>query len=223
MKGSLAYLAWGLLFAASLACFGVFLHAAWTYHGLGDARVAVDLTSPGEWRSAPFRLTGENHYTVHLEATNHYPPFGTPWQGSLELRISRPGGDTWFQEHYGPGHGDFHRPENLSSERLVRFKASGTPWKAWHVNARVLDGDPEFAGVHAEVHLRREHADYGLFAVTLFMMVIPAALLWAVSIFPAMRIAHGGGSRIPIVISVTLTAAAFLVMLSTLIGVPLSG
>lgn len=223
MTRNLAYLWWGLPVAGSLVCLGIFLYAVWNYHDLGDARVSVELTQAGGWRSAPFRLTGQNQYSLNIEAVNHTPPFDVPWTGVLEVRISRPDGETWLQELYGPGVGDFRRPDNLSSERLVRFGLGGSPWRAWHVHARVLEADPRFAGVRTEIRLRREHEDYGLFSVVLFMMIIPAALLWAVSIFPAMQLVRAGGSRVPCGISVLLTAAAFLAMLSTLVGVPVGG
>ncbi len=202
--GPWAWLLWLVMIGAGGFCMAIFLYGAWTYHGLGDARVRMTPTSVMDWGEASFRVFRDGDYDLHVETVNHEPPFGAQFRGTLELRVLDADGRSQFQHILGPRIEALERPDNYDSMHVATIRLSGDVWRAWRFQARVAEPDPSFAGVRMVARIDRVHPDFGLAGVGVMFMIAPAAILWMVSVFPAMRIRDKNGSAWPLRVSVLL-------------------
>ena len=206
----LLWVAWGLSFALALVCAGVFIHGVVRDARPFDASIRLDLDSPSKWISAPFRVWGEETYSLLLRSVNHDPALvGRPLMAGLELRVVNPKGQVVLQRSYEPGETGHVIPDNYGDARLATLHLSGWPFRSWDLQVRVTDPDPEFATVYTDVEMYEQRPVIGMGGLITYAMIVPSAVLMLLALVLAILIARHG-PRLPLIATV---GSALLVLL----------
>jgi hypothetical protein len=192
---------WVAVFGLGLASLGVFVQGLVRDLHLGDPELALDLSRPGDWQRATFRVWTAGRYRLWLQTVNHDPPFGEPFRGAVAVRLEDPSGGARIDRTFPGAALDHLRPENTHWTALDSLELEGRLWRGWRLAARVMEGDPAFAGAATTVTLRRVRYDPGMGGLINYVMLIPAMVLLGVAFALAFWLRAGAGPRAPLWIS----------------------
>lgn len=208
---------WILAVGLGLAAMAVFAQGLIRDRHVGDPELALSLNRATSWTGDSFRVWGEKPYRLHLSSVNHEPPFGTPYRGSFEVRLVSPSGERVFERRYDGGAIGHLRPDNNHWSDLASFDLSGRPWRSWRLEARVVEPDQAFEGVHTNLILRRVRYDPGMGGMINYVMPIPGFFFLLLSLLPAAALSRRGALA-PFRISAGVLVVLVLVLGSNLIG-----
>lgn len=204
VKRKLLWAAWVVSFVLALAAIVIFVQGILRDTRAGEPVVHIDLASPSDWRSTPFRIWGQGKFRLFISSVNHDPQFlGAPLAGNFEVAIDDPDGKVFFQELYAAGSTDHSLPNNYGDSLLRTFEIDDSPWRQWTLKARVLKPDPRFRTAHTELKLWKERYDPGMGGLINYVMIIPAGIFLLIAFVTAAALA-AGGPKTPLVLSVML-------------------
>ena len=190
---------WGICFALAFASGGVFAQGVLRDTRPGGVELAVDLGVPSGWREGSFEAGPEPH-VVYLTTVNHdLERVGAPLEAALEVRLVGPDGRVAFALAHPPDPLAHRMPDNMVWTELAHLERLA-PGR-WTLSARVLRGDPHFAGVRSRVLVRPMRPSAGMGGLIHYAMMLPAAAFGALTLGLAIGIALRGGSRLPLLLS----------------------
>jgi hypothetical protein len=204
---NLLYLLWLATLAVGVFCITLFLKGLMRDNRTGQPDIAVDLSSAASAASHDFRVWSAGEYDLMLSSVNHMPPFNIPFSGKLELTVSGADGSVLSQRIVDSSSAHM-RPDNMSWTVLDSVRLERSLGRKSRLTARVLQPDPQFAGVTTSAHLRRRQYDPGMGGLVNYVMLFPGIVLLAVSFATALSIFHRDGGTKPLWI--TMIAALIL-------------
>lgn len=204
-----AWAALGLAGAAGLAVLG--------YIVVRDAHVepAVDFTlgKQSDWEAKPFRVWGAAQYTLYLMTANKKrEAIGAPFRGAIEVQVIDTRGHTHLHEVFGRGGLGHNKREGVEWTALRELTLVGRPLRAWKIQARVIEADPNFKEAYSEVRLRRHPPpaeQRGLMRSRVFLpTAVSLGLCWILGLVIMAR----GSGQFPFSFSTALLLAGALVL-----------
>ena len=194
-------LAWGLAFALSLTCAGVFVHGLVRDARPFDPEIRLDVGTASGWESAPFRVWGDETYSLLIRSVNHDAALvGRPLMAGLEIRVLKPDGEPVLHRSYGPGETGHEIPDNYGDVRLATLSLSDWPLRAWDLQVRVTEPDPRFLTVSTDVELYEQRPLVGMGGLISYAMIFPSGAFRLLSLGLAVPLARSG-SRWPLVVT----------------------
>ena len=204
---NLLYILWLAALAVGVFCITLFLKGLMRDNRTGQPDIAVDLSSAASSASHDFMVWSAGEYDLMLSSVNHSPPFDIPFSGKLELTVS--GADGSVLSHRIVDNSSTHmRPNNMSWTVLDSVRLERSLGQKSRLTARVIQPDPQFAGVKTTVHLRLRQYDPGMGGLANYVILFPGIVFMAVSFAIALSIFHRDGGTKPM--WVTMIAALIL-------------
>ncbi len=194
---NLLYVFWLATLAVGVFCITLFLKGLMRDNRIGQPDVPVNLSSAASSASRDFRIWRAGEYDLTLSSVNHSPPFDVPFSGKLEVIVSGPDGHV-LVHRIVDGSSAHMRPNNMSWTVLDSVRLERSLGKKSRLTARVIQPDPQFAGVTTTVHLRQRQYDPGMGGLVNFVMLFPGIVFMAVSFAIALSISHRGGGATPL-------------------------
>lgn len=199
---------WLVFLAFALLCMAIFLHGIFQYSHVIRTVIHIDLSTPTDSISVPFRVWGAGRYTLFLTsvhgADSIEPPTGAPFAGDLEVAIIAPDRKVFFQELYSAGSLaklNHFLPGGYTQNTLGSFAFDDWPFHRWALKTRVVKPDPRFKTAYTKLDLQKDTYDQGQASLLRLLVMGPAGvflLLAAIATFPmAVK-----GFMVPIMITI---------------------
>lgn len=195
---------WILAVGLAAACLAVLV---W------DARsepvaIPVDFGEAAGWRSAEFRVWGEDTYTLLVRSENRDPEYaGRFLAADFRVRVLGAEGQPVMDRLYRGENLDHTVPAGRAEVALARLEVQGRPWRPGRLQVRVAEPDPAFRTTRSELRLQKEPPGEGMVGVLRHPMTAPAAILMVLGLVLAAVLARGG-ARWPLLVTVLAALAA---------------
>lgn len=190
----------------------IFLQGLQRDQHFGGPEIVLDLSRPSEWQRQSFRVWGDSQYTLYLTTVNHEPPFNVPFEGMIEVQVLDPQGRPLI-ENVMDGRLHHLRPDNMHWSNLAEMRLNTSPLRRWQLMARVIEGDPRFAGTHSTVLLRKAQAEPGMGGLVNYTMLFPALGLLLLAELLALALGWTGESWGPLLFTTPLVLGGLALVL----------
>lgn len=186
------YTLWLVTLVAGLFCIGIFIQGLVRDQRTGQPEMALDLSAPSSGGSRSFRLWRTGQYDLALSSVNHTPPFDIPFRGRLDVVLTDAAGREIVRRIVDSASAPHMRPNNMSWTPLDSIHLDRDVTGKMTLSARVLDPDPQFAGVRTRLHLRMRQYDPGMGGLVNYVALAPGILFLAIATGSAISIAGRG-------------------------------
>ena len=192
-KGKLLWGAWVICFALALICMAIFAQGILRDLRAGEPVIHIDLSSPTDWVSVPFRVWGAGTYVLFISSVNHDLRFvGVPLTGTFEVAIVDPDGKLFFQQIYPAGSTQHVLPSNYGDSKLGAFTFDEWPFREWILKARVLKPDLHFKTAGTAIKLWKQRYDPGMGGLINYVMIILAGIFLVLAFLASLALAKKG-------------------------------
>lgn len=194
---------WLLALLAGLFCGGLFLQGVIRDNRIGDPDVSLDLSRPagGSREFLPWR---GGWHDLAVSSVNHSPPFGPLFQGRVEIRLTDGSGEHVIKRSFDRSSAHA-RPSNMTWTALDSVSIGRSLLERMTLSARVIEPDPQFAGVTTNVHLRRRQYDPGMGGMVNYIMLLPAVLFLVIALGLGANMSGRGWGKGPLRMTIALT------------------
>jgi hypothetical protein len=200
---TLLHIVWLLALLAGLFCAGVFFQGVVRDQRIGDPDVSLDLSKPSSG-AREFRSWRGGWYDLAVSSVNHTPPFGTAFQGNVEIALVDGSGREMVKRALDSSV-SHPRPSNMSWTQLDSVNLERDLLDPMTLSARVIAADARFAGVMTRVHLRRRQYDPGMGGMVNYIMLAPGILSLVVALGIGANIAGRGWEPGPLRLTIAIT------------------
>lgn len=200
---TLLHTVWLLALLIGLFCAGLFLQGVVRDKRIGDPDVGLDLSrgSSAARRFLPWR---GGWHDLAVSSVNHAPPFGPVFQGRVEITLIDGSGDSLINRYFD-GSSVHARPSNMSWTPLDSVSVGRSFFRRMTLSARVIEPDPQFAGVRTNVHLRRRQYDPGMGGMLNYVMLVPGILFLVIALGLGANMSGRGWGKGPFRVTIALT------------------
>lgn len=203
---------WLLALLAGLFCAGIFLQGVVRDKRIGDPDVGLDLSrmSSGSRRFLPWR---GGWHDLAVSSVNQALPFGPVFQGRVEIALIDGSGDSVIERSFD-GSNAHARPSNMTWTPLDSVSVDRSLFRRMTLSARVIEPDPQFAGVRTNVHLRRRQYDPGMGGMANYIMLVPGTLFLVIALGLGANMSGRGWGKGPFRMTIALTVFMAAIALS---------
>lgn len=195
---------WLLTLLAGVFCVGLFMQGLIRDQRTGQPDVALDLSVPSSGGSRAFRLWQSGQYDLALSSVNHTPPFDIAFRGRLEVTLTDADGRELVRRTVDSASAPHMRPNNMSWTPLDSVQLRRELVGKMTLSVRVLEADPQFAGVRTRLHLRLRQYDPGMGGLMNYVVLAPGILFLAIAVGSAISIAQRGWGSVPVRLTIGL-------------------
>ncbi len=186
---------------------GLFIQGLVRDQRTGQPDVSVDLSGAPSAASTSFRVWRAGQYDLALSSVNHTPPFGAPFSGTLEVTLADADGREVAKLIVDSASGHT-RPENMSWTPLDSIRLERSMAGQMTLSARLIESDPQFAGVRTRLHLRLRQYDPGMGGLVNYVALAPGILFTVIALATSISISQRGWSAGPFRLTAVLAAIA---------------
>ncbi|MEX2273928.1 MAG: hypothetical protein WD690_20860 [Vicinamibacterales bacterium] len=200
---------WIVTLALGVASGVVVVRGTWRDTRAGEPTIPLSLGQASEYQTRSFRVWSDGQYSLFVSTVNFdRSRVGSKFSGEMQVVVRRPDGTTLLDQRFGPDTMDHVMPYNYGDTQLRKIPIGAARIRPWTVAVRVMQADPQFAGVASEVKLWRDRVDPGMGGLVTYVLIIPALMLLLLAVVLAFALARRG-RRAPLVMSL-IAAIAFL-------------